>query len=182
MKNNKTIVVAGIIRSGLSLTMQILDKGGYSCMGEFPAYEDYEIGNIDFKENVGKAIKLVDTQTQIPPKGDYYVIRLRRDIKQQAKSMIKFMTYLGLDPKSVDQLVLRRSLLNDYKEIDSWVVKQKSYVYVDFEDLIKSPKETVEKIKKTLDIELDENAHTAVLKRDSDNYPGLLELKLFPNG
>lgn len=92
----KTVLVCGCARSGLSLTMQLLYKGGYPCFGEYPAFEDYEIGQINYTENIGKAIKLVDTQLQFPPTGAYYVIVLHRDFKEQAKSTVKFLRALGM--------------------------------------------------------------------------------------
>lgn len=43
------IIVTGIARSGLSLTMQMLHAGGIPCAGEPPAFEPYPLGQIEEK-------------------------------------------------------------------------------------------------------------------------------------
>lgn len=175
---DKTIIVAGCTRSGLTLMMQILDKGGYPCFGEYPAYEGYEMGKIDWGFAKGKAVKLVDTQRQFPPKGEYYVIRMRRDLKQQAKSIIKFLGLCGIPVSRNDLKSLRSSLRKDYKTIDSWVARQEKHIYIDFENLLIDPAFYIKNINKVFGIDLSEGAKDCVVERDSDCFPGMLELSM----
>ena len=100
---NKTIIVAGITRSGLTLMMQILHKGGYPCFGNWPAFEGYNFGLIPWTLAKRRSVKLVDAQKQLPPPGDYHVIRLRRDLKQQTKSIIKLMKALGISVSNIQK-------------------------------------------------------------------------------
>ena len=115
----KTVIVAGITRSGLSLMMQMLHKGGFPCYGTYPAFEDYQVGQIDYHEARHKAIKLVDSHNQLPPPGDYYVIRMRRNLDQQIKSLMKFMRIMGVPVLGSDRRKLKRSVIRDYKKISA---------------------------------------------------------------
>ena len=100
------LIVPGIARSGLTVTMQMLNAGGYPCVGEYPAFEKYNIGDIPWEECVGKAVKVVDTHIQFPPEGRYKVIFLTRDIKQQVKSQCKFLKFIaGIDSKPSSRYV-----------------------------------------------------------------------------
>jgi len=173
--NQKTIIVAGCTRSGLTLMMQILNKGGYPCFGEYPAFEGYEIGKIDYNQADGKAIKLVDTHNQFAPKGEYYIIRMRRDLKQQSKSIIKFIKYLGIPVDKRELNNIKKSLQRDYAIIDEWAIRQKDCMYVDFEVLIDNSQLVIDKIKKAFDIKLSDNAINCVIKRGANCYNGMLE-------
>jgi hypothetical protein len=175
--NNKTIIVAGCTRSGLTLMMQILYAGGYPCYGNMPAFENL---SIDYSEIRGKAIKLVDTHRRFPPVDEYYVIRMHRNIKEQAKSIIKFGNYFGMNVSTIDEnnKILIKSLKHDYRIIDSWAEKQKKVVHVDFETLINAPKEAIEKIEKEFDIKLLSKALSPIISRNTDCYDGLLEIKM----
>ena len=175
----KTIIVAGITRSGLTLTMQMLYKGGYACFGEYPAFENYEIGDISWNDCKGKAVKLVDTQLQFPPTGEYHVIRLRRNYEQQAKSMCKMIsTFMDIKLTSSDRKRMQNSLSSDYAKIDAWMQRQKSFIIIDFEDLILKPREMAEKIKIFTDADLDlDKMVSCVISRSTDCFPTMLESK-----
>ena len=173
----KTIIVAGCTRSGLTLTMQILNKGGYPCFGEWPAFENYEIGGINFDENRGKAIKLVDTHLQFPPEGEYVVLRLQRDLTEQSKSIVKFMEYVGFTNNSINIENVKKSLMKDYQIIDQWVKKQSRYIFLNFEDIINSPEKTVDLISNFIDFKLDIASKNCVVIRNSNCYDGMLEEK-----
>ena len=174
----KTIIVAGCTRSGLTLMMQLLHTGGYPCFGTWPAFENYELGCIPFSKVNGKAIKLVDSHLQFPPQGDYYIIRLRRDLKQQAKSIIKFMRLIGLPAsnKHIPQII--DSTKRDYLKIDKWAKTQSGMIIVDFEDMINKPKEVLKRISEFIGYGLKEAAISCVIERNTDCYPGMFETKL----
>lgn len=175
----KTIIIAGITRSGLTLTMQMLHAGGYPCLGTYPAFENYLIGDIPWNETEGKAVKLVDTHVQFPKPGDYKVIRLKRDLTQQSKSQVKFLKYFGFPlPKSAYKDFLK-SLPNDYKKIDSWAKKQSELITISFEDIINNPDEVINNLVDFIGVDLDKSKmKSVIIKRNSDCYNGLLELTM----
>lgn len=174
------IIVAGITRSGLTLTMQMLNAGGCKCVGEYPGFEKYQIGCIPWSELSNCAVKLVDSHLQMPPKGNYKVIRLSRNMKQQVKSFNKFSSAFGLPPISEKKLI--KSFRKDYKLIDKWVKKQDDFMFLEFEDLINKKSEQAVKLRDFLGIEMDISAMTScVADRDTDCYQGFLELELIEN-
>lgn len=120
----KTIIVTGCTRSGLTLMMQLLNKGGYPCFGTYPSFEDYQLGRIDWTKASGKAVKLVDGHLQFPPTGEYYVIMMRRDLDEQAKSVIKFMNAIGLHIDKSKRNIVRQGLKRDLKIIHQWALRQ----------------------------------------------------------
>ncbi len=92
----KTILILGMGRCGLTVTMQMLCAGGYPCYGAPPAFEVCNIDRIPFATLSGKAIKVLQPDNTFwPPKGEYHVITIQRDSQEQAKSMGKLLNYVG---------------------------------------------------------------------------------------
>lgn len=183
--NEPTIVVAGLARSGLSLTMQMLDAGGVPCQGEFPAYEPFPLGDIPWDKCHGTAVKLVDSHLHIPRPGRYWVIRLRRDTREQARSFNKWTSMLfGGRPIGIAKLT--NSFTRDYRIIDEWALKQERLQIFDFEEVLKEPRWAATLLCRFLDRPLNTQAMAAaVVNRQPECYPGLLELELIkarPNG
>lgn len=175
----KTIIVAGIARSGLTATMQMLNAGGYPCVGEYPAFEAYQIGQVPVGILKGKAFKCVDTHLHFPNPGDYHVIRLRRNLKQQAKSSLKFLRMLGqpVDRRAVKQF--EKSFPQDYRKIDSWAKRQKGVLEIDFENIILDPVEVAKRIAEFTGESLDiDKMASVIIKRGPECYDGMLELEM----
>jgi hypothetical protein len=148
------IIVAGVIRSGLTLTMQMLHAGGYPCAGEYPAFEEYPIGRIPWKNLNVKAVKLVDAHRHLPEDGDYRVIRLHRDMKQQ-------------------------SFKKDYKVIDRWANRH-DCLRLHFEDLILQPHDSALKIAGWVNLPLNvQKMADSVIERSPACHPEILELTMF---
>lgn len=175
----KTIIVAGVTRSGLTMTMQMLKAGGYPCHGEYPAFEPSDIGQIPFSELAGNAIKVVDTHTQFPPTGDYHVILLRRNTREQAKSIIKFLNLVaGFKVSKSKGSIARfeKSVISDMAKIDAWAKRQSGLLEIDFESIISAPIAYSFKIADFVGKELSISAMASVVvKRTTMCYDGLLE-------
>ncbi len=171
-----TVIVAGLTRSGLSLTMQMLCAGGYPCKGEPPAFECYSIGEIPWDQCSGYAVKSVDTQLEIPPDGDYRVILLRRNMEEQAKSMNKFMGAFGVLPMSILQLTC--SFQRDYEIIYEWASNYPTMV-LDFEKLVTEPLVAAASIQEFIGVPLNRDSMAeCVIERGPECHPTLLEFKL----
>ncbi len=171
------LIVAGITRSGLSVTMQMLHAGGYPCEGEAPAFEEHAMGAIPWSECRDKAVKLVDANLHLPPHDvDCDVIRLRRTYREQVKSINKFISAFGMPEIPSGNLL--RSLVRDYDLIDKWASQYRTLV-LDFEELMLSPLAAATKIAEFCQRPLNTEAMAAVVrKRDAACYPTLLELEL----
>jgi hypothetical protein len=174
-----TVIVAGIARSGLSLTMQLLHAGGYRCEGEWPDFEPYPVGRVPWKRCAGSAVKLVDAQLQLPPPGKYLVVRLSRDTTQQAKSFNKFLKYMGLGLPDIPMPTVIESFEKDYATIDKWAAKQIAVLNLSFESLIKDSRNAATMLRDFVGVDLDiDKMVAAVVKRETDCYPVMLETKL----
>ncbi len=173
----KTVIVAGITRSGLTMTMQLLDAGGYPCIGTYPMYEN-EGFLADWKDDwKGNAIKLVDTHLLIPQPGEYSVIMLQRNRKEQTKSMIQFLKLSNMPVTKAQKIHLRKTLDRDYPIIYKWVKQQKEVLHITFEDIINEPVVISSMIAKFVDQPLNKTAMAnRVVKRSTDCHKGLLEL------
>lgn len=173
-----TIIVAGITRSGLSMTMQMLNAGGYPCAGEYPAFEPYDIGEIPFDKLKGMAIKSVDTHLQFPPSGDYVVIRLKRNMIEQSKSIVKFIKIMGVPVNRSEIKQIKKNLPKDYAKIDRWAKRQSKCLEISFEEILADPKGAAELIEHYSGTKLDTVKMAAVVvKRGAECYDGLLEAK-----
>lgn len=171
------LIVAGIARSGLSLTMQMLHAGGYPCAGEPPAFEPCPVGCIPWKRYGGHAVKFVDAQLDLPPDGTYDVIRLRRNLQEQARSFNKWtaVMFRGV-PIPISKIVA--SFRRDYLVIDEWA-KNHHLLMLGFENLITDPRGSAILLRDWTGKDLDVDRMAAcVVKRSPACYPGLLELSL----
>jgi hypothetical protein len=172
------IIVAGIARSGLTVTMQMLNAGGFPCFGEYPAFEDYPILQVPWHECKGKAIKLVDSQLYPEPEGDYRIIRLHRDIKEQAKSQKKFMEAMFGTSFGIKTNIIEKSLVKDYTQIDEWTKKHRT-LHLNFERIINTPLKAALDINEFLGADLNLGKMSEVVRKRSPRcYPTLLELEL----
>lgn len=95
------ICVAGQGRCGTSMVMQMLNAGGITCHGEYPAFEPEDIGlgrDLSALMAMGKAFKLLDPhrdKSPFPICPTLRVIWLDRNSREQAKSQVKMIETFG---------------------------------------------------------------------------------------
>lgn len=173
------IIVAGLTRCGLTVTMQMLHAGGYPCAGEYPAFEPYGVGEIPWKECQGKAVKFVDPQLQFPKKlKGKKVILLSRDTVEQAKSQVKFLRafFPIISPAPGKSLI--RSINRDQSIIGLWAKKNHKVLPLRFEEIISTPQEVAQRLADFVGGNLDANKMAeVVVPRSTDCYLGMLELE-----
>src|SRR5690348_17944000 len=92
---NRVLIVAGLGRCGSSLMMQMLQRGGMKCAGEFPAFEMPETNHCSISREwlsqfSGGAVKILDPHLCTIENTPAVVLWLSRDHWHQAKSQIKF--------------------------------------------------------------------------------------------
>lgn len=171
------VIVAGITRSGLTATCQMLAAGGMLVTGEYPAYEPYTLGGVPWGTINGQVVKLVDSHWHFPPKGTYAVIRLKRDLQQQYRSLVKFGG-LFTDVKPNRKQIMR-SLKRDYQVIDEWAKKQRKMIVVEFERIIEHPRVVASELSNFLGVDLNVDAAAAVvMNRSTDCHAEVLEFHM----
>lgn len=176
------IIVTGLARSGLTATMQMLNAGGYPCLGEYPAFEKYDVGKTPWRECDGKTVKLVDAQLHFPPEDiNTKVIILSRNLKQQAKSFNKFIGYLNNLPPSKKYLLIK-SFKKDMIIIRTFFKKYKP-LSITFENIIKQPENTARTISQFIDFPLDiKKAAGIIINRKTTCGPKFYELDMINRG
>lgn len=176
MEPTQTLLVTGIARSGLTLTMQMLYAGGFPCEGPNPSFEPHLMGEIPWPDVKGRAVKVVDLEYQVPPHGDYRVIRLRRDVVQQAKSINKWNNVFGQPSLPVPNLIA--TLRRDYRTIDAWLERYPRLL-LDFETLCEQPREAAQAIADFVGRPLDiERMVGCLIPRSPKCHRRMLELEL----
>lgn len=151
-----SIIVSGMGRCGTSLLMQMLDRAGVPCIGEFPAFEDDFSGFKTFRaerlRDLGPmAVKLIDpARLKIPPLSRHVVIWLDRDTHEQAKSIAKLMAAGGDASISRAQ---RRQIARNLKEDRPGHIacfKGAPLIELRFEDLVSNSFATASRISEFL--------------------------------
>jgi hypothetical protein len=161
--------------------MQMLCAGGYPCVGDPPAFEAHGVGQVPWDQCVDRAVKLVDTHLQFPPDGCYDVIRLRRNLMEQARSFNKFNAAFGIPAMPISLLV--GSFRRNYLAIDDWAGGGHRLLTLDFENLITDPKGSALVLRDWTGKDLAVDRMTAcVVARGPNCYPTLLELSLIEIG
>lgn len=119
------VIVAGLGRCGTSLMCQMLEAGGLTVVGRYPAFEEaaFNSGPIPaalIDAHAGQAFKVLDPHRSLPdPDARFVSIFLTRDREEQARSIVKFVGGPRLNRSEVrrwsrnlmlDEYAARRSL------------------------------------------------------------------------
>lgn len=187
----KTIIVSGLTRCGSSLMMQMLYAGGcpVSCedgnelisgehSDQLSALREIALGLTE-----GKAIKCLDPHNfPLPPDREYLIIWMRRDFKEQAKSIVKFMQML-LGVRESKRTMIRKfekSLPTETRKCFR-LLSNHPIIEVQFENVINFPKDeavrVAEFVKEITELDTDKMA-SVIIPRSTDCYPGMLETEL----
>jgi len=178
--SNRVVVVSGLPRSGTSLMMRMLDKGGIPPMqdGERTADDDNPKGYYEFervkdmpdgdtawlKQAKGKVVKVITALLpHLPGKYQYDVLMMRREIDEILASQKKMLINRGEDPNKVSdeeiEAMYRKHLAKTY----AWLDQQKNVRYMDvnYNQLLKDPAPQVDRINEFLGGEMDVEVMTA---------------------
>lgn len=159
-RENQIVIVSGLPRSGTSLMMQMLAKGGIEPLldrkreadvSNPKGYFEYEPVMSIHKDNSwlskgqNKAVKIVGPLlSHLNPKFRYKIIFMKRDLNEIIKSQ-RIMA--GKDPE-----VLPVSLYNAYvkllKKIDNWKNKEPNVevIYLDYKEVLNDTEKNIEKV------------------------------------
>lgn len=185
------IVVAGLGRCGSSMVMQMLDRAGVPCVGDFPAYEtDASLAEFDPREFAARsetAIKILDAhRLPIGAMPHHVVIWLTRDATEQAKSAIKFMSLFlpSVTQDRATRRALAASFRHDALKAAAALQLQRGtpHLALQFEDMILRPTFAAQRIRvflRQFGYDLDAEAMAAAVRvRSPKCLPGMLEFDL----
>jgi hypothetical protein len=165
--NEKTvIVVSGLPRSGTSLVMNMLSKGGIELVTDKVRKADIDnpYGYFEFQrvkkiksdflwlDQCGnKAVKIVSPLLyNIPTDGKYKVIFVRRNLKEVMISQLKMVQRISPAKNTNDspgELELENIYKKHLKKIETWLIANKiDTLFLTYSDIIKISIENAEKI------------------------------------
>ena len=159
---NEIVIVSGLPRSGTSLMMQMLDKGGITVVTDHIRTADtdnprgyYELEQVKtIKRDVswlgkmrGKAFKMVSQLLyELPACEKYRVIFMERDLDEVIRSQDKMLARLGKPAAPADQI--KRLFTSHLEQLREWLAKQQNIqvLYVHYNDVVQRPETEVQRI------------------------------------
>jgi len=186
MKDKTITIVSGLPRSGTSMMMEMLDKGGLEVLTDKmrepdednpKGYYEYErvkklpedIGWLD--DAKGKAVKVLGELIKHVPKGyEYKIIFMEREIDEVVESQEKMLERKGRDTSDYSKEEMKQTLI-EYSRILKNQMKNRpdmDVLYVSYNDIMSFPEPVVESVSVFLDGNLDTNEMLKVI--DGDLY------------
>ena len=170
---NPIIIVSGLPRSGTSLIMQMLDKGGVDIFTDNKRtadesnpkgyYEHEAVKSLrrDKKwlpKATGKAVKIIShLLPHLPAKYNYKVIFMIRDLSEVVRSQHKMLVRQGKHKEDIYPARLEMAYKNQLLNANNWLKSNHnaSVLYINHIDAIEKPRETAKKVRDFLGIEMD---------------------------
>ena len=170
-RENQIVIVSGLPRSGTSVMMQMMDKGGLDVLTDGnrksddsnpKGYFEYDPVMSLHKDNTwldkaqNKSLKVVAPLLKfLDPKFRYKVIFMNRDLTEVVKSQQKM---IGKNPD-----VLPINLFEAYKkhlrQVETWKKREPGVelIYVDYKDVINNTKKVVDKVVSFIGVDMNKN-------------------------
>ncbi len=164
---DEIIIVSGLPRSGTSLMMQMLDRGGVPVVTDSIRTADtdnprgyYELEKVKkIKDDAswlpamqGKAFKMVSQLLyELPSSQRYRVIFMQRDLDEMIASQEKMLARLGKPAAPADQI--RRLFAQHLERVHAWLAGQRHFavLYITYRDLVERPRDESARIAAFLD-------------------------------
>jgi Sulfotransferase domain len=169
--NSDIIIVSGLPRSGTSLMMQMLEKGGVPIVTdniraadvdnpkgyrEFELAKKIEHDSSWLPDTRAKAFKMVSQLLYHLPSGERYrIIFMERDLDEMIVSQEKMLQRLGRKGAPHDDV--KRAFTGHLEKLHRWLQAQSNMAIlrVCYKDLLDRPAVLAEQIRSFLDRELD---------------------------
>jgi len=191
--DNKTLLVSGLGRCGSSLTLQMLEAGGFPCVGQYPAYEPEKLNPSKFDakwfmSNNGKAIKFIMPEMydyKFPASYSPKAIWIDRDPLEQARSSLKLMR-VTVGFEAPDEACEEMASQYDYFKKNSIAALYRitsKVLFYKFEDILNDPAGYSKSLANWVGVDLSiDDMVNQVIKRDYKSTPDMsIELELIRN-
>lgn len=162
--HREMIIVSGLPRSGTSMMMQILEKGGLDVFTDKKReadtnnpkgyYEHEGIKNLMRDQNIlkevgDKAVKIIaQFLMHLPAHYRYKVIFMERDLSEVLDSQHNMLERLGKIQEGTHSLTLRMGFEQTLKKLKDWLPLQNyiDVLYINHRDAIENPLEQAQKV------------------------------------
>lgn len=173
------IIVSGLPRSGTSLMMQMLARGGFEAVTDNIRTADtdnprgyYELEKVKkikedaswLPETRGKVFKMVSQLLfDLPPTERYRVIFMARDLDEMLVSQEKMLERLNRPAAPREEI--KKAFIRHLDKLHAWVIEQKhiEMLRLSYNDLIDRPREMAERVNGFLGGKGDVEAMTAAV-------------------
>jgi hypothetical protein len=160
------MIVSGLPRSGTSLVMQMLDRGGLEVVTDNIRTADtdnprgyYELEKVKkikqdaswLPETRGKVFKMISQLLyDLPPSECYRIVFMERDLDEMLRSQEKMLERLNRKGAPPDQI--KRSYTLHLERLRGWLREQPNMqvLYVSYKDLVERPREQAERVSEFL--------------------------------
>lgn len=174
-------VVSGLPRSGTSMMMRMLDRGGLPVIidNERTADEDNPLGYYEFEpvkqtkkdaswvdDSAGKCVKMVyQLVYDLPTHHKYRVLFMRREMKEVLASQKVMLDRHGASDDSVSDDQMASLFLSQLKAFEDWVAQQDhiEMIEVSYNRMLSNPPEEIARVNEFLEGVLDTEAMHAVV-------------------
>jgi predicted AlkP superfamily phosphohydrolase/phosphomutase/tetratricopeptide (TPR) repeat protein len=178
-RDNQIVLVSGLPRSGTSLMMQMLHKGGLTPLVDGvrkadisnpKGYFEYEpvmklhTDNTWLGEAQNKVVKIVAPLLKyLDPQYRYKIIFMKRDLLEIIKSQ---HVMIGKGDGDMP-ITLFNSYVKLLQNIENWKEQEPNIemIYVDYKETLKNPNKTLEKITSFIGTALDTDAMTGCIDK-----------------
>jgi hypothetical protein len=165
--DTEIVIVSGLPRSGTSLMMQMLDRGGIPALTDHERGADvdnprgyYELEAVKrtkddsawISEAKGKAVKMVSSLLyDLPDTEKYRIIFQRRNIDEMLDSQEKMLRRLG--KPSAPRSAIKKSYNKHLIKLIEWLVKQPHLqaLFISYNDILEDPDIQVNRVVDFLD-------------------------------
>jgi hypothetical protein len=176
---SEIIVVSGLPRSGTSLMMQMLHKGGLEAVTDHErvADEDNPAGYYEFEpvkkmkqvtawlpDARGKVVKIISQLLfDLPATERYAVVFMQRDMDEVLASQDKMLARSGR--KGAAHEMMRSAFQNHLAKLDGWLQTQPHIrvLKLEYAQVVADPTSAAEKIREFLGLELDQGKMVAAV-------------------
>ena len=150
-------IVSGLPRSGTSLILQMLEKGGMEILTDNVRKADdsnprgyYELEKVKslrtdrrwLADAEQKAIKIIAQLLNfLPTTYDYSIILVERDMREILISQQKMLETMGRTDVSANPALLAQTFTQQLEKVKTWIARQNhmSTCFVSYRDLIQDP-------------------------------------------
>ena len=185
MESKSVVIVSGLPRSGTSMMMKMLEAGGQAILTdnlreadannpkgyyEFERVKNMKDGDLAWmSEAVGKVVKIVTGLIMFLPSGyNYKIIFMRRDLNEILSSQKKMLGRLGKEDDNIPDDKMAKVYEEHLKEVRGWLIRQPNIetLYVNYNSMVKDPKEALNKINDFLGGGMDVSVMSAVVDKE----------------
>ena len=185
MNQDSIIIVSGLPRSGTSMMMQMLEAGSLKILMDNirtadqdnpKGYYEFEVVKKMAKDKnkewlnsaKGKVVKVISQLLKdLPQENDYRVIFMHRKMEEILFSQKQMLIRRGEPTDSINDEELSKLFQAHLDQVESWLENQPNFdtLYISYNEILKDPEETIDRINKFLGGHLDVDSMESVIDK-----------------